>query len=323
MTTDGCRSGRATRRIVQDESTPSGATATPASRSKANEVLVDTAHTVDRDLLDEHVLDDVVGAGLGRLDIGQYEAYCVSLARLLLPCGSAVGYYGTRCQINVRLTSPSDRNKGSAENGRVMTTTRQLHAFTAEGTATRHHGPRTRTDCPRPVQLNGFDETTVEQIASAAGVSRRTFFRYFDTKADVLWHEFDREVDALIDAFANVSDDLDLMDAIRKVVVSVNRYRAGDVPELRQRMNLIAAVPALQASAAPHYDAWERAVSEYAARRSGLEPDSLIPLAIGRTTLAACRAAFDHWVRQADADLPRELDQALRALGCGFKSRDT
>ena len=56
-----------------------------------------------------------------------------------------------------------------------------------------------------------------------------------------------------------------MMDAIRQVVVSVNRYSAADVPELRMRINLIGSVPALQASAAPHYDAWERAVSDFAA----------------------------------------------------------
>jgi TetR/AcrR family transcriptional regulator, regulator of mycofactocin system len=165
---------------------------------------------------------------------------------------------------------------------------------------------------------NGFDETTVEQIAAAAGVSRRTFFRYFDSKAAVLWHEFDQEVDALRAAFATVADEIDLMAAIRQVVVSVNRYSAGDVAELRMRINLIGSVPALQASAAAHYDAWERAVSDFAAARTGQPADSLIPLVIGRTTLAACRSAFDHWVAQADADLTVYLAEALNALATGF-----
>lgn len=165
---------------------------------------------------------------------------------------------------------------------------------------------------------HGFDETTVEQIAERAGVSSRTFFRYFDAKASVLWHAFDREVAALRDAFAEVPDDVALMDGIRRVVVGVNRYGAADVPELRARMHLIGSVPALQASAAPHYEGWERAVSEFAGRRLGQPADALVPLTIGRTTLAACRSAFDRWVALGDADLTAYLDAALRALGTGF-----
>ncbi len=164
----------------------------------------------------------------------------------------------------------------------------------------------------------GFDETTVEEIATAAGVSRRTFFRYFDSKAAVLWHEFDGEVEELRAAFDEVPDDVPLMDAIRQVVVGVNGYRAEDVPELRTRMNLISSVPALQASAAPHYDAWERAVSAFAAVRLGQPADSLYALVIGRTTLAACRAAYDRWVARADNDLTVYLELALSALSTGF-----
>jgi mycofactocin system transcriptional regulator len=165
----------------------------------------------------------------------------------------------------------------------------------------------------------GFDDTTVEKIAAEAGVSRRTFFRYFDSKADVLWHAFDGEVRALRTAFSAVPPEVPLMEAIRRVVVSVNQYRAEDVPELRTRMNLVTSVPALQASAAHHYDAWERAVSEFAAARLGQPAGSLFPLAIGRATLAVCRAAYDRWVDRADADLTVYLDHALHALAAGFQ----
>jgi mycofactocin system transcriptional regulator len=103
--------------------------------------------------------------------------------------------------------------------------------------------------------VQGFDETTVDEIAAEAGVSRRTFFRYFNTKADVLWNDFDAEVEAIRSAFAHISNETPIMDTIRHVVLAANRYRAEDVPELRTRMNLIGSVPALQASAATHYDA--------------------------------------------------------------------
>ncbi|HXX88702.1 MAG TPA: mycofactocin system transcriptional regulator [Acidimicrobiales bacterium] len=166
----------------------------------------------------------------------------------------------------------------------------------------------------------GFDDTTVEQIAAEAGVSRRTFFRYFDSKTAVLWHAFDQEVEALRDAFSRVPPDVAVMAAIREVAVGVNRYRAEDLPELRTRMNLVGTVPALQASAATHFEAWEQAVSEFAAARLGEPADSLYPMVIGRTTLAACRAAYDQWLVKGDADLTSYLDAALAALASGFES---
>jgi mycofactocin system transcriptional regulator len=166
----------------------------------------------------------------------------------------------------------------------------------------------------------GFDETPIEQIAAEAGVSRRTFFRYFDSKASVLWGEFDSEVSVIREALAKVPASVPMMDAIRQAVVEANHYRVEDVPELRARMNLIGSVPALQSSAAVHYDDWERAVSEFVGARTGHPPWSLYPLVVGRSTLAACRAAYDRWSARADGDLTVYLDAALAALASGFTS---
>ena len=132
----------------------------------------------------------------------------------------------------------------------------------------------------------GFDNTTIEQIAAEAGVRKRTFFRYFSSKAGVLWSEFDHEVDVIRAALAEVPAGVPMMAAIRRAVVAANHYGPHDVPELRMRMNLIGSVPALQSSAAIHYDAWERAISDFAATRVGQPADSLYPLTVGRATLA-------------------------------------
>src|SRR5580693_5036999 len=165
---------------------------------------------------------------------------------------------------------------------------------------------------------HGFENTTIEQIAAEAGVSERTFFRYFTTKASVLWTDFDTEVATIRAALAVVPDDVPMMDAIRGAVVAANHYHAEDVPEMRQRMSLIATEPGLSFGAAEHYADWERAVSEFAARRLGQPAESLYPLAIGRTVLAACRAAYDRWSDRADNDLPSYLDDVLTALASGF-----
>ena len=164
----------------------------------------------------------------------------------------------------------------------------------------------------------GFDDTTVDQIATEAGINKRSFFRYFASKGSVLWGAFDDEVEALRAELASAPPDLSIMEAIRKAVVAVNHYRPEDVPELRTRMNLIGSSPGLSAGAATHYDAWERAVADFVARRTGQPADSLYPLAVGRATLASCRAAYDRWVARADTNLTVYLDAALAALAGGF-----
>jgi mycofactocin system transcriptional regulator len=165
----------------------------------------------------------------------------------------------------------------------------------------------------------GFEATTVDQIAAAAGVSRRTFFRYYTYKSDVLWNEFDNEVATIRSLLAEMPDELPVMEAVRRAVLAANHYRVGDVPELRMRMTLLRSVPELFASAAVHYDAWERVVVDFTARRSGQPANSLYPLAVGRAVLASCRAGFDRWAERADADLTVYLDAAIRALAAGFR----
>jgi mycofactocin system transcriptional regulator len=164
----------------------------------------------------------------------------------------------------------------------------------------------------------GFDETTVDEIAAGAGVSRRTFFRYFDTKANVLWSAFDSEVVAIRTVLAELPAELSVIEGVCRAVIAVNRYRADDVPELRARMNLIASVPDLAASASVHYDAWEHAIAEYVGRRTGQATDSLYPMVVGRTTLAACRAAYEQWSVRADGDLTQYLQAALQVMVAGF-----
>jgi mycofactocin system transcriptional regulator len=164
----------------------------------------------------------------------------------------------------------------------------------------------------------GFEDTTVDQIATAAGVSRRTYFRYFDSKSGVLWSDFDREVEALAGRLRETPAELSIMDAVRHAVIAVNHYRADDVPELRARMNLIGSVPELAASATLHYDAWERVIADFVALRSGQSADSLYARTVALATLATCRAAYEQWALRADADLTFYLDAALRALSGGF-----
>ena len=131
----------------------------------------------------------------------------------------------------------------------------------------------------------GYDETTVDEIAAAVGISRRTFFRYFESKPDVVWGEFDAELGRLRDRLAEAPDDEPLMDVLRRSVIATNRFGAGELDELRIRMVLISTVPTLVAHSAVRYEEWCDVVAGFAAARLGGSPDDLGP-ADGRPGVA-------------------------------------
>lgn len=160
----------------------------------------------------------------------------------------------------------------------------------------------------------GYDHVTIDDIAAEVGVSRRTYFRYFASKAAVIWHDFDQEVTALEVQLGTYGAEVPLHDAIRSAVVAVNRAHNDDIPNLAVRMRLITRTPALAASATVHYDAWEQVIIQFAASRLGVPNDALEALTIGRTTLAAARAAYEVWLREGTQLLTGYLDRALRLL---------
>lgn len=165
----------------------------------------------------------------------------------------------------------------------------------------------------------GFEATSVDDIAAAAGISRRTFFRYFTSKADVVWGEFDAEVADLRADLAATPEDAPLMDALRSAVVRFNTVPAAHQTQHRRRLRLLLEVPDLIAHSTLRYAQWRRAVDEFAAARLGQDPEDLLPRTIGRCALGATLAAYEQWLREDDADLGSLIDQAFRALSVGFE----
>ncbi|NNN35317.1 mycofactocin system transcriptional regulator [Streptomyces sp. S3(2020)] len=164
----------------------------------------------------------------------------------------------------------------------------------------------------------GFDGTTVDDIADAAGIGRRTFFRYFASKNDLVWGDFEAQLARLEGLLAAAGPDTPMMDAIRRAVVEFNRFDPAVVPWHRQRMALILRVPTLQADSAVRYASWRALVTEFAARRLGRPASDLLPRLIGSTVLAACVAAYEQWLTDDGADLGALLDTAVGQLAAGY-----
>lgn len=166
---------------------------------------------------------------------------------------------------------------------------------------------------------HGFDATTVDQIATAAGISRRTLFRYFPSKNDLVWGDFDAErarLRAHLDA--RPSEEATML-AIRRAVVATNDFVTADLPELRVRMRLLTSVPTLQAYSTLRYAEWREDIARFVAARRGVRADALVPTAIGFSVLGVTLASFLRWMElDTDAGLRPILDHGLSALEAGF-----
>jgi mycofactocin system transcriptional regulator len=163
----------------------------------------------------------------------------------------------------------------------------------------------------------GFDATTVDDIATAAGISRRTFFRYFSSKNHVVWGRFDDGLVQLRERLAAVPDDVALTTALRDAIVAFNALAPDQVAVHRQRMSLILTVDSLQAHSTLMYAEWRRVIAEFVASRTGEGVDDLRPRLAGHVLLGAAVAAYEQWLASPRADLAALLDRSISlAVAC-------
>jgi TetR/AcrR family transcriptional regulator, regulator of mycofactocin system len=164
----------------------------------------------------------------------------------------------------------------------------------------------------------GFEHTTVDDVAAAAGVSRRTFFRYFESKNEIPWGDFDGELAGMRRRLAATAPQAPLMDAIREAIVDFNRMPAEQVPAHRRRMTFILGVPALQAHSTLRFAAWRQVIADFVGQRTGQLADTLLPRTIAHAMLGVAVAAYEQWLASPGEDLCELLDSAVRELGSAF-----
>ncbi len=167
---------------------------------------------------------------------------------------------------------------------------------------------------------NGFTATTVEDIAVAAGISRRTFFRYYASKNDVVWGDFGVLLHGMDEWLTNTPDNIPLLRALKEAVIRFNALPPEAVPAHRQRMSLILHVPALQAHSTLRYADWRDVIARFAARRLALPVGALLPQMVGHLALGTAVAAYEQWLSDGSADLATLLDASFDALDIRFTS---
>ena len=161
----------------------------------------------------------------------------------------------------------------------------------------------------------GFEATTLEGIATEVGVGRRTLFRYFPSKNDIPWGQFDDTLDAFRELLDAMPEELPLLEAVGRGIVEFNRFPSDACPSHADRMRLILTTPALQAHSALRYAEWRHVIADYAARRLGDTPQGLEPQLVGHVALAVALTAYELWLAEPTASLVGLLEDGLAVLG--------
>jgi AcrR family transcriptional regulator len=161
----------------------------------------------------------------------------------------------------------------------------------------------------------GFDRTSVDEIAAAAGVSRRTFFHYFDSKEDVILSrhaDFER---ALVDAIRTAPPEEPLLRVAEHAVIAA--LGSFDPEEARLIEQLKRDTPAFGARDHGKYERLERAIAGALAERSGSAPDDLRTRLDAMLVTGVLRVGGAGWVGASAAGVPMEeyVRQIVRTLG--------
>lgn len=164
----------------------------------------------------------------------------------------------------------------------------------------------------------GFEATSVEQIARAAGVSRSTFFRQFGGKDDVVFADHELLLDMLRDYLSRTHDDPWI--AVRDASVKVYRHFAADPELARRRYAVVRQVPALRDREIVSVFRYERLFDEYLRRAlPGIDP--LIAVSFAAEVTAIHNHVLRRLVREskkvAPSVLRAALDEALERFGVG------
>ncbi|HEV8623857.1 MAG TPA: TetR family transcriptional regulator [Acidimicrobiia bacterium] len=204
----------------------------------------------------------------------------------------------------------------------------QESAAPVEGLRERHRR-RTAADLEEAALAlfmeKGFDAVTIDDIAASADVSRRTFFRYFASKEDVILSDHPKRLGELQAALNRRPADEPALTALRHAILSL----AGSFEEQREHMlrrfRLITDTPALEARSLCLQRNWETGVTAMLAERMGVDPaDDLRPGVIAATTMSAMRVATANWLAGGgQGDLPAIVAAALDLLDGGLQAAAT
>jgi AcrR family transcriptional regulator len=145
----------------------------------------------------------------------------------------------------------------------------------------------------------GFDDTTIDEIAESAQVSRRSFFRYFESKSDLMAQPIGSMANSLAKAVESCPRSASAAELFR-YVVSALCHESAEEPRTAKVMEIAARHPAARDALLSRMAGVQNQIEEAFRRRS---KDALLVQVLSSLTLSALSLATRHWFANGQKDI--------------------
>jgi AcrR family transcriptional regulator len=165
----------------------------------------------------------------------------------------------------------------------------------------------------------GFEATTIEDIAAAADVSPRTFFRYFDSKVDLVMAHNEAHGDKIGPLIAARPATEGPLEALRQVLQQMLLERLAE-PSVVREFQVMMSSPTLRKMAREHFYEEEAELISAFAARLGTGDDDLTANVMASAAAATIWTVVERWLAGGKEveRLPSMIDEAFALLEAGF-----
>jgi AcrR family transcriptional regulator len=160
----------------------------------------------------------------------------------------------------------------------------------------------------------GFDRATVEEISRNAGVSRRTFFRYFRTKEELLSFSVEHFGQRVAERFAEAPKSRKPLAALEDAILSVLQEGMKDTRQPSEMLGLMFEEPNLRGRFLCALSRWVPALGKELVKRKAYRGDAARCDLVAALYCTAFDQAHLRWYRDGNLDLPTQIKRAFRQL---------
>ena len=157
----------------------------------------------------------------------------------------------------------------------------------------------------------GYDATTMDQVADAAAVSRRTLFRYFPTKEDLVFSDEDGMLGVVVDALAAAPPELTPFAGAQSACQALARYLEPRREELLTVDRLVESAATLKTRQTTKFARWHVELRAAVANRGADVEEAEL---IARVSISCFEAALDRWYADGSRALQDHVTTTFRRL---------